>query len=177
MTDPRIAQVLARTIDVPDFPKPGVVFKDLTPAFADAATFNGLVELFVEALAGRPIDAVVAIEARGFILGAALAQRLGVGFVPVRKAGKLPRATHAESYSLEYGDDRLELHADALQAGQRVVVIDDVLATGGTAAAAARLVERTGASVERFLFLLELGFLAGRSRLGDVPCSSLIRLA
>lgn len=177
MTDPRIAAVLARTIDVPDFPKPGIVFKDLMPAFADGATFAGIVELFVEALAGRPVDAVVAIEARGFILGAALAQRLGVGFVAVRKAGKLPRATVAESYALEYGEDRLEVHADALHAGQRVVLIDDVLATGGTAAAACRLIARTGAEVERALFLLELTFLNGRRNLGDLPCVSLVHVS
>ncbi len=176
MSDPRIEAILARTVDVPDFPKPGIVFKDLTPVFADADAFRGMIELFAERLAGAKVDAIVGIEARGFILGAALANRLGVGFVPIRKAGKLPRQTIHESYALEYGEDRLEIHTDALSSGASVVLVDDVLATGGTAAASARLVQRTGATVVHASFLLELGFLGGRSRLAGFAVDSLVRV-
>jgi len=174
VSDPRIDAIIARTIDVPDFPKPGIVFKDLTPVFSDRQTFQDVVELFAEAMQGEIVEAVVGIEARGFILASALAVRLGVGFVPVRKPGKLPRETIRETYALEYGTDALEMHADALTQGARVVLVDDVLATGGTARAAADLIRRGGGDIARTIFLLEIGFLNGRSKLEDVSCHSLI---
>ncbi|WP_370247680.1 adenine phosphoribosyltransferase [Nocardioides sp.] len=161
------------TVDVPDFPEAGVVFKDLTPVFADAAGLRAVVASLADAgrdaTGATAVDVVVGLEARGFILGAPVALELGVGFVPVRKAGKLPRATHAVSYELEYGAAEIEVHRDSLAPGARVLVIDDVLATGGTAAAACDLVRAGGAVPTALAVLLELGFLAGRSRLGDLP--------
>lgn len=161
--------------DVPDFPQPGVGFKDITPLLADAdglrLTVEALADL-VDELAG-PIDVVVGIEARGFVLAAPVAVALGAGFVPVRKSGKLPGPSHAVSYDLEYGHATLELHRDALNAGQRVVLLDDVLATGGTVAATTELVRRTGAEVVGVVVLLELGFLAGRDKLAGVPLRAL----
>ena len=153
-----------RLRDVPDFPKPGVLFKDFTPLLGDGPALRALVDDIAARYAGR-VDAVVGIEARGFILGAAVAYVLGVGFVPVRKAGKLPADTHEATYTLEYGTATLEIHVDALVAGHRVVIIDDVLATGGTAAATCDLVERAGGLVVAVEVVLEVGFLAGRSAL------------
>jgi adenine phosphoribosyltransferase len=160
--------------DVPDFPKPGIVFKDIT-------TLLGRADLLAEALRGLAALAadlaptrVVAVESRGFILGGALADRLGLGFVPVRKPGKLPWKAVRCTYALEYGTDSLEMHEDALAAGERVVVVDDVLATGGTAAATGELVERLGATVAGYVFLVELAFLAGRARLAGREVRSLI---
>ena len=150
--------------EVPDFPEPGIVYKDITPLLGDADGFALAVEALAEPWAGA-VDVVVGVEARGFILGAPVARRLDLGFVPVRKQGKLPWETSSEAYGLEYGTDVLELHIDAVLPDQRVLVIDDVLATGGTAAAAGRLVDRVGASVVGFGFLLELAFLGGRERL------------
>ena len=164
-------------VDVADFPEPGVVFKDITPLLADP---DGL-RLVVEALAeagrlpdGGVVDKVVGMEARGFILAAPVALALGAGFVPVRKAGKLPRATHAVSYDLEYGAATLEVHRDAVGAGDRVLLVDDVLATGGTAQAARELVEACGAEVVGAAVLLELSFLPGRTTVGDLPVTSLM---
>ena len=162
--DSAIAEVIAsHIIDVPDFPKPGVVFKDLGGLFADGPAFRQV----IDAIADHPggFDLVAGIEARGFLLAAGVAYATGVGLVPVRKAGKLPRATHAESYDLEYGTATLEIHTDAFLPGHRVLVVDYVLATGGTAAATIALVQRAGAAVAGVTFLLELGFLDGRSRL------------
>lgn len=176
MTDPRLDAIVARTVDVPDFPKPGILFKDLTPVFADPTTFGFAVALFTEALEGESVDLVVGVEARGFILAAALANHLGVGFVPVRKPGKLPRATFRETYALEYGTDTLELHRDAIPSGAKVALVDDVLATGGTAAATARLLAQAGATTTRALFLLELGFLGGRAKLAGLDVRSLVSL-
>jgi adenine phosphoribosyltransferase len=152
--------------DVPDFPAPGVVFKDITPLLADPGGLAAVVDGLVEAFADVTVDKVVGIEARGFVLGAPLAMRLGAGFVPVRKVGKLPWSTHAQEYALEYGTDRLEVHQDAIAPGERVLVVDDVIATGGTAEAAARLVEQLGGEVVGLGFLLELAFLGGAARLG-----------
>jgi len=152
--------------EIPDYPKPGIVFQDITPLLADGAAFGlviGAIGEYAAALGG--VDVVVGIEARGFILGAPVAAALGVGFVPVRKQGKLPWRTMSESYALEYGDATVEIHEDALEPGARVLVIDDVLATGGTAAAVVRLVERSGAVVAGVAVLMEVGFLDGRSRL------------
>jgi len=151
--------------DIPDFPRPGVIFKDLTPLLADAAAFARAVDVLVEHLGRCPVDKVIGIEARGFIVAAPVAYRLGAGFVPVRKAGKLPGPAERQEYALEYGTDVLEMHSDALRAGERVAVIDDVLATGGTAAATVALVQAVGAEVVALGFVLELGFLGGRSRL------------
>lgn len=165
------AELAARLVplirDVPDYPKPGVVFKDLTPLLADPGAFAATIDALVApwAAGGGPVHKVVGIEARGFIFAAPMAYQLGAGMVLVRKAGKLPAATHAASYDLEYGAATLELHEDAFQQGDRVLVVDDVLATGGTAAATVDLVRRAGGQVIGFAVLLELAFLAGRERL------------
>ncbi len=161
--------------DIPDFPKPGIVFKDVTPLLADGPAFAEAVDALAGRYDGRGIDRVVAMEARGFILGAPLALRLGAGFVPVRKKGKLPHETIEETYALEYGQDTLQMHRDALIRGHRVLVVDDVLATGGTAAAVARLVRTLGAEIVECAFLMELDFLGGRAKLGDIPVHSLLR--
>jgi len=168
------------TIDVPDFPEPGVVFKDMTPLMADHETFAAVVDAL--AAAGRAadgttaVDKVIGMESRGFIFGAPVALALGVGFVPARKPGKLPRETHAVSYALEYGATTLELHQDAIGPGDRVLLVDDVLATGGTMAATIELVERCGAVPHAVAVLLELTFLAGRAKVGSVPITALDRL-
>ncbi len=149
--------------DIADFPKPGILFKDITPVLADASGFADAVAAIAAPWRDVALDAVVGVEARGFILGAAVARELGVGFVPVRKPGKLPGHTLSLDYGLEYGRDRLEIHADAMPAGARVIVIDDVLATGGTLKAAVQLVEQQGAAVVGTGVLVELGFLAARA--------------
>ena len=170
-----IAAVLRRLVrDVPDYPQPGVVFKDITPLLADAAGFAGTVAAL--AAGHERIDKVAGIEARGFILAAPVAYRLGVGFVPVRKRGKLPGPTRAESYELEYGTAAVEVHVDAFEPGERVLMIDDVLATGGTAKATAQLISRSGAEVVSLGVLIELGFLGGRARLPDLDIRPLLRL-
>src|SRR5580692_5185032 len=158
--------------DVPDYPQPGVVFKDITPLLADGQAFSAVVDALA-ALYG-PVDKVAGIEARGFILAAPVACRLGAGFVPIRKKGKLPAATFAQDYQLEYGTATLEVHADAFTASDRVLIIDDVLATGGTARATVDLVRRAGAQVAGIAVLLELSFLNGRSRLADLPLRALL---
>ncbi len=174
MTSPDLEQLLGSLIrDVPDFPRPGVVFKDITPLLADHSGFTAVVDAIAEA--GRDeagqvvVDKVVGMEARGFILAAPVALALGTGFVPVRKAGKLPGPTHAVSYALEYGEATLEVHQDAFRDGERVLLVDDVLATGGTAAATRELVEACGAQVVGLSVLMELSFLEGRTQLGDLP--------
>jgi adenine phosphoribosyltransferase len=150
--------------DIPDFPRAGVVFKDITPLLADADGFDAAIEALAAPWRGVALDAVFAIESRGFILGAALARALGLGFVPIRKAGKLPARTHAQDYELEYGSDCLEVHADAVPPGARVLLVDDVLATGGTLQAALALARMQGAEVVGASVLIELGFLRGRDR-------------
>src|SRR3954469_19923504 len=164
-------------VDVPDFPQPGVVFKDITPLLADHDAFSAVVRALAEAGRGPDgsvvVDKVVGMEARGFILAAPVALALGAGFVPVRKAGKLPRETPAVSYALEYGEATLELHRDAVAPGDRVLLVDDVLATGGTIAASRELVERSGGTAVGVAVLMELGFLHGREQLGDLPVSCL----
>ncbi|QRO86445.1 adenine phosphoribosyltransferase [Kytococcus sedentarius] len=167
------ALVSARLEDIPDFPKPGVVFKDFTPLLRDPAASRAVVQDVVRRRQGD-VDVVVGIEARGFILGAAMAYALGVGFVPVRKAGKLPGETHSASYTLEYGTATIEMHQDAVVAGDRVLIVDDVLATGGTAAACVSLVRDAGASVVGVEVVLELAFLAGRKQLEDIDVVSLV---
>jgi adenine phosphoribosyltransferase len=177
MTDTQamLAELVAsRTLDVPDFPRPGVLFKDLMPLFADGAAFRQVIDGIVAYHGAGSFDLVAGIEARGFVLAAAVAYATGAGVVPVRKAGKLPRATHAVSYDLEYGHATLEVHTDAFAGGRRVLLLDDVLATGGTARAALDLVDRAGGVVAGFTVLLELGFLAGRERLGGRPVHALL---
>jgi adenine phosphoribosyltransferase len=162
----------ARIRDVPDYPKPGIVFKDITPLLADGPAFAAVVTALAAGSEG--VTKVAGIEARGFILAAPVAYVLGAGFVPVRKQGKLPARTNAESYELEYGEATLEVHADVFGPGDRVLIVDDVLATGGTAAATAKLVRRGGATVAGVAVLLEIGFLAGRAKLPDLDVRSLL---
>jgi adenine phosphoribosyltransferase len=163
--------------DVPGFPKAGIVFRDITPLLRDARAFAEVEDRLVEAFLDDGVTAVVGIESRGFIFGASVARRLGVGFVPARKAGKLPADRIAESYALEYGEAVLELHADAVGPGDRVLIVDDLLATGGTAAAAARLVERLGATVAGLAFVVELSFLNGRKPLAGRKIVALVDYA
>jgi adenine phosphoribosyltransferase len=160
------ALLRSRVVDVPDFPTPGVVFKDISPLLADHVAFAGAVDAVVAHHGRGTVDKVVGIEARGFLVAAPVAYHFGAGFVPVRKPGKLPGPTHETSYDLEYGSNVLQVHRDAFEPGDRVLVVDDVLATGGTAAAAARLVEQAGAEVVGLSVLLELTFLGGRAALG-----------
>ncbi|MGW2556392.1 adenine phosphoribosyltransferase [Streptomyces sp. NPDC001635] len=157
--------LLSRIRDVPDHPEPGVMFKDITPLLADPAAFSALTEALAELTVRYGATKIVGLEARGFILGAPVAVRAGVGFVPVRKAGKLPGATLRQAYDLEYGTAEIEVHAEDLSAEDRVMVVDDVLATGGTAEASLRLIRRAGAEVAGVSVLMELGFLGGRTRL------------
>ncbi|WKX73433.1 adenine phosphoribosyltransferase [Streptomyces sp. XD-27] len=172
--------LLSRIHDVPDYPKPGVMFKDITPLLADAQAFGALTDALADLCVRHRADKVVGLEARGFILAAPVAVRAGVGFVPVRKAGKLPGATLGQAYELEYGTAEIEMHADALAPGDRVLVIDDVLATGGTAEASLQLIRRAGGEVAGLAVLLELGFLDGRRRLEpelkNAPLDALITL-
>jgi len=167
-------RIRARIRDVVDFPKEGIVFKDLTPLMADPVAFRGVIDELAEHVAGRRLDRIVGIEARGFIFGAALACVLGKGFSIVRKPGKLPWRTDREEYSLEYGKGVLEIHEDAVQSGERVLIVDDLLATGGTAAAASRLVERRGGEVVSLAFVVELAFLQGRRLLEGREVHSLV---
>jgi adenine phosphoribosyltransferase len=161
--------------DVPDFPKKGIIFKDITPLLKDPKAFQYAIDQWAERYKASGLNALVAMESRGFIFGAPLAVKLGISFVPVRKPGKLPWKTVQETYELEYGTDKLEIHEDAFKKGDKVLVLDDVLATGGTAAAAVRLVERAGGKVQEASFLMELGFLNGRQKLQSIPVYSIIQ--
>jgi adenine phosphoribosyltransferase len=186
--DPGLPElIIAKIRDIPDYPQPGIMFKDITPLLADGSALTAVVAALAAghgeaasraAASGTggwgKIDKVVGIEARGFILAAPVACCLGAGFVPVRKQGKLPAATYAQSYQLEYGTATIEVHADAFEPGERVLIVDDVLATGGTAAATASLVRRSGAEAVAVAVLLELGFLDGRARLPDLEVRSLL---
>jgi adenine phosphoribosyltransferase len=163
-----------RIRDVPDFPTPGIIFRDLTPLLGDPEALRFSIDALADAFEGRRIDKVVGVEARGFIVAAPVAYRLGAGFVPVRKPGKLPWRTESEQYALEYGVDSLEMHGDALERGEHVLIIDDVIATGGTARATTRLVEGAGATVVGLGFLVELTYLAGREKLGKYDIVSLV---
>lgn len=174
MGDNRIDYLRTRIRDVPDFPKEGVLFKDITPLLADVEAFRTSIQLIVERLDGAPVDVVIGIEARGFMFGAALADKLGVGFVPVRKPGKLPAATYRAEYELEYGTDALEIHQDALNPGQRVLIVDDLIATGGTAKATGDLVAQCGAEVAAFVFVINLRFLKGEEKLDGYRVISLL---
>jgi adenine phosphoribosyltransferase len=163
--------------EVPDFPKPGILFRDITPLLKDAAAFRYVIDAFTDRYKDAALDAIVGVESRGFLLGAPLAASLGLPFVPVRKQGKLPFTRMMVEYSLEYGTSALEIHQDALDRGQRVLVVDDLLATGGTAVAAAKLVELLGARVHELAFLIELAGLGGRERLGDYSVLSLLQFS
>ena len=166
------AVITAHVRDVPDYPKPGVLFKDITPLLGNAEAFGDVIEAMAAVFG--PVDTVVGIEARGFILAAPVAYEIRAGFVPVRKQGKLPSATFAQEYDLEYGSAVLEVHQDAFQPGMRVLIVDDVLATGGTARATASLIQRAGAQVVGVAVLMELSFLKGREAIGDLEVRSLL---
>ena len=174
-SDPRATLLRARIRDIPDFPKPGILFRDLTPLMGDGAAMRTTIEMLVEKIAPHRADTIVAIESRGFIFGAPVAVEMGIGFAPVRKPGKLPWRTTKRTYDLEYGTDSLEMHADAVVQGTRVVIVDDLLATGGTAAATAELVRAQGGQVVGMVFVVELELLRGRDRLPSVPVDALIR--
>ncbi len=171
---PVLSEIEKAIRTVPDFPKAGIQFKDITPVLADARLFAGSIELLTEGYRPGMVDAVIGIDARGFIFAAAAALSLKAGFVPVRKKGKLPYQTYEQDYALEYGTATVAVHVDALKPGSRVLLIDDLLATGGTAAAAAALVERLGATILQISFLIELGFLRGREKLKRYPVRSLV---
>ena len=167
-------QLKSKIRHVPDFPKPGIIFYDITTLLADPAGLHDAIDALSAPYRAAGIERVIGIESRGFILAAAIADRLGAGFVPIRKPGKLPAATLRESYALEYGTDALEIHTDAVESGQRVLLVDDVLATGGTARAAVDLVRRLGGRIHAVAFLIELAALRGRDRLGDTPIHSVL---
>lgn len=174
MTETTIKELAAAIRTVPDFPKPGIQFKDITPVLADARLFAGSIDLLTAHIRPGSIDAVVGIDARGFIFAAAAAFKLGCGFVPVRKKGKLPFKTFEESYELEYGSSTVAIHTDAVKPGSRVLLVDDLLATGGTACAAAKLLTHIGVDLVEITFLIELSFLNGRDRLKGYPVRSLV---
>jgi adenine phosphoribosyltransferase len=173
-TRPAVAEIERAIRNVPDFPKAGIQFKDITPVLADAKLFAATIDLLTDGFQPGSVDAVVGIDARGFIFAAAAAMKLQAGFVPVRKQGKLPYQTHEQEYELEYGTATVAVHTDALQTGSRVLLIDDLLATGGTAAAAAALMNKLGAEILQISFLIELSFLNGREKLKPYPVRSLI---
>ncbi len=176
MTDSERERLLARVRDVPDFPKPGILFKDITPILQDPETLELACRKLAEPFLGRAISVVVGVESRGFIFGPPVALALKAGFAIARKTGKLPWETVRETYELEYGTDAIEMHRDAVLPGQNVLLIDDLIATGGTAAATARLVQRMGGSVIGCAFLIELGFLEGRKRLDGLDVHAVLRL-
>ena len=161
--------------DIPNFPKQGIIFKDITTLLKDGKKFKEAVDLFAKEFSGKPIDIILCVEARGFIFGSALAYRLGAGIAPIRKKGKLPFKTHSITYDLEYGKDTLEIHQDAFEKGARVLIVDDLLATGGTSRAVIDLVEKMGGKIEALAFLIELTALKGREKLKGYPITSLIK--
>lgn len=173
--DYSLEKIKAAIRDVPDFPKPGIIFKDITPLLGDARLFSSTLDILAERARSYDADVIVGIESRGFIFGAALADRLNIGFVPVRKPGKLPYKTFSEEYALEYGTDSLEMHVDALKEHNKAIIVDDLLATGGTALATARLVEKCGGTVQALFFVIELEFLHGIKKLSNYTTLSLIK--
>ena len=175
MASETIEKIRAAMRDVPDFPKRGIVFKDITPVLSDPVLFRASINLFLDRCRGKKIDKIVGIDARGFLFGSAVAYELGVGFVPVRKRGKLPYTTDTAKYSLEYGEAEMEMHTDAMRQGERVVLVDDLLATGGTSAAAAALIRNAGGRLVEAQFLIELEFLEGRKRLEPTPVTSFLK--
>ncbi len=175
MNPASLAEIEQAIRNVPDFPKPGIQFKDITPVLADGRLLESTIDLLIAKHRHQQVQKVVGIDARGFIFGAAAAVKLGAGFIPVRKKGKLPWATHEQSYELEYGSATVAIHTDAVLPGERVLLVDDLLATGGTAAAAVRLLEKLGARILGVNFVIELAFLNGRQRLAECPVEALIR--
>ena len=171
----QIDQLRRGVRDVPDFPKKGIIFKDITPILKDGALFRASVDLFLDQCRGRKIDKVVGIDARGFVFGSAVAYELGIGFVPLRKKGRLPYKTESAKYSLEYGEAEIELHIDAITHGEQIVLIDDLLATGGTSASAATLIRKVGGELVAAIFLIELEFLHGREKLASTPITSFLK--
>src|SRR6267143_5655159 len=171
----KVEKLRAAIRDVPDFPKRGIMFKDITPVLSDPVLFRASIDLFLERCRGLEIDKIVGIDARGFLFGSAVAYELGVGFVPIRKRGKLPYKTEIAKYSLEYGEAEMEMHIDAMIAGEQVVLVDDLLATGGTSAAAAALIRKVGGRLLEAQFLIELEFLHGRKRLQPTPITSFLK--
>src|SRR5438034_10615873 len=175
MTSEMIDRLRAGVRDVPDFPKKGIVFKDITPILSDPLLFRASIDLFLERCRGKNIDKIVGTDARCFLFGSTVAYELGIGFVPIRKRGKLPYRTETAKYSLEYGQAEMEMHTDAVTAGERVVLVDDLLATGGTSAAAAVLIRKAGADLVEAQFLIELEFLKGRTQLEPTPVTSFLK--
>jgi len=175
MAPDNIGKVRSGVRDVPDFPKKGIVFKDITPILKDGELFRASVDLFLEQCRGKMIDKIVGIDARGFLFGSVVAYELSVGFVPLRKKGRLPYKTESAKYSLEYGEAEMELHVDAITRGERIVLIDDLLATGGTSASAATLIKKVGGDLVTAIFLIELEFLHGREKLAPTPVISFLK--
>ena len=174
MSPEKLEKLRAGVRDVPDFPKKGIIFKDITPILSDGVLFRTSIDVFLEQCRGKQIDKVVGIDARGFLFGSAVAYELGVGFVPIRKRGKLPFKTEIAKYSLEYGEAEMEMHIDAMAPGEKAVLVDDLLATGGTSAAAAALIKKVGGELTEAIFLIELGFLNGREKLAPIPTKSFL---
>jgi adenine phosphoribosyltransferase len=175
MNSGQIDKLRAAVRDVPDFPKKGIIFKDITPLLKDGGLFRAAVDLFLDQCRGRKIDKIVGIDARGFVFGSAVAYELGIGFVPLRKKGRLPYKTQSAKYSLEYGEAEMELHIDAITPGEQIVLIDDLLATGGTSASAATLIKKVGGELLTAIFLIELEFLRGREKLESTPVISFLK--
>jgi adenine phosphoribosyltransferase len=173
---PETIEKLRNTVrDVPDFPKKGIIFKDITPILADGQLFRASIELFLDRCRGKKIDKIVGIDARGFLFGSAVAYDLGIGFVPLRKKGRLPYKTESAAYTLEYGEAEMELHIDAITKGEKIVLIDDLLATGGTSASAVTLIKKVGGELLEVIFLIELEFLHGRKKLAPTPVFSFLQ--
>ena len=170
-----IDKLRAAVRDVPDFPKPGIIFKDITPILGSGELFRASIDVFLEQCRGKEVDKIVGIDARGFLFGSAVAYELGIGFVPLRKKGRLPYKTESAKYSLEYGEAEMELHLDAIEPGERIVLIDDLLATGGTSASAATLIKKVGGILLQAQFLIELEFLHGRQKLEPIPVVSFLK--
>ena len=175
MANEVIARLQAAVRDVPDFPKKGIVFKDITPVLSDGTLFRSSIDIFLDHCRGKQIDKIVGIDARGFLFGSAVAYQLGVGFVPLRKKGRLPYKTESAKYSLEYGEAEMELHIDAIKRGEKIVLIDDLLATGGTSASAATLIAKVGGDLIEAIFLIELEFLHGRKKLVPTPVTAFLK--
>jgi adenine phosphoribosyltransferase len=175
MVEGPVSKLRAAVRDVPDFPKAGIIFKDITPILKDGALFHASIDIFLDQCRGKKIDKIVGIDARGFLFGSAVAYDLGIGFVPLRKKGRLPYQTESARYSLEYGEAEMELHIDAIERGEKIVLIDDLLATGGTSASAATLIKKVGGDLIEAIFLIELEFLHGRQKLEPTPVTSFLK--
>ena len=175
MAEDTLSKLRTAVRDVPDFPKPGIIFKDITPILKDGAWFRASIEVFLQQCRGKKIDKIVGIDARGFLFGSAVAYALGIGFVPLRKKGRLPYRTESARYSLEYGEAEMEMHIDAINAGEQIVLVDDLLATGGTSAAAAVLIRKAGGQLLEAQFLIELEFLHGHKQLEPTPVISFLK--